>query len=101
MKKYEQVKKTINGTEYTAQFNGIREASKSFDQMYMDGRDTISFYKSTEYLLKNVLVEPKKGLDDFEDMDELTEVVNFLGKVNRGTFREETNESTAEETGKK
>ncbi|MCD8090108.1 MAG: hypothetical protein LUD81_05705 [Clostridiales bacterium] len=101
MKKFTQVKKTIIGTEYTAQFNGIAEMYKSIDNTYMDGRDTTSMYKMAEYLLKNVLVEPKKNFDDFEDTNEFNEVLSFLGSVHRGTFREETDESTAEETGKK
>lgn len=103
MKKFTQVKKTINGVEYTAQFNGMSSRYKAVDATaaFVDGNQTVSMYKMAEYLLKNVLVSPKKEIDDFEDTDELDEVIAFLSEVNNGTFREETDGEREEKQSKK
>ncbi len=98
MKKFTQVKKTIKGTEYTAQFNGFANMYKTIDSTYIDGTQTTSMEKMANYLLENVLVSPKKTMDDFEDREELDAVIGFLGDVNSGSFREETDEKEA--TGK-
>lgn len=100
MKKFTQVKKTINGTEYTAQFNGMSSRYKAIDEagkFYGDNQG-VSMFKMADYLLKNVLVSPKKDIDDFEDTKELDEVISFLSAVNNGTFRETADGET--ETGK-
>ena len=100
MKKFTQVKKTINGTEYTAQFNGFGESYKYVDEI-TDEKMKPSFYKGAEYLLKNVLVEPKKSFDDFESREELDEVIAFLTDVKDGTFRETTDEGRTKADSKK
>lgn len=91
MKAFTQVKKIINGTEYTAQFNGFGESYKYIDSI-TDANMKPSLYKGAEYLLKNVLVSPKKTFDDFESKEELDEVIAFLTEVKDGTFREEADE---------
>ncbi len=100
MKKFTQVKRTINGTEYTAQFNGMSSRYKAIDEAakFVDDNQGVSMFKMAEYLLKNVLVEPKMGIDDFEDAETLDEVIQFLSSVNNGTFREADDGET--ETGK-
>lgn len=99
MKKFTQVKKTIKGTEYIAQFNGFANMYKTIDSTYIEGTQTTSMEKMANYLLENVLVSPKKTMDDFEDREELDAVIGFLGDVNNGSFREETDEE--ETTGKR
>lgn len=94
MKAFTMVKKTINGTEYTAQFNGFAESYKYMDAI-TDENMKPSLYKGAKYLLENVLVEPKKTFEDFEDKEELDAVIAFLTEVKDGTFREETDESGA------
>lgn len=83
------VKKKIGGVEYTAQFNGISAALESVDNGYIDGTSTASVVKHTQYLLENVIVEPK-GLtvDDFDNMDDLNVVIGFARDVMQGNFRD-------------
>ncbi len=100
MKKFTQVKKVIKGTEYTAQFNGFGEAYK-FTDAITDSSMKPSLYKAAEYLFENVLVEPKRTFDDFEDREELDEVIAFLTEVKDGTFRETTDEGTTKADSKK
>lgn len=96
------VKKTINGKEYTAQFNGISAALNAVDNSYIDGTNNTSVAKLSKYLFENVIVEPK-GLtaDDFDSMDEFNEVVTFAREVMQGNFREKADEKSTEKTGKK
>ena len=90
MANFYQVKKEINGTEYTAQFNGLSAALKAVDDSYIDGTNNTSVAKLSKYLFENVIVEPK-GLtaDDFESMDDFNAVVTFAREVMQGNFREE------------
>lgn len=94
MAKFYQVTKTINGKEYTAQFNGISAALDAVDSCYISGTSNISTVKMMKYLLDNVIVEPK-GLttDDFDSLDELNEVSDFAREVMQGNFRDKAVES--------
>lgn len=100
--KFYQVKKTINGTEYVAQFNGISAALEAVDKSYIDGTNTISMVKLAKYLFENVIVEPQ-GLtaDSFESMDEFNEVITFGREVMQGDFRDKKDESTTAAKSKK
>ena len=80
-------KKEINGVEYTAQFNGLSESLAAIDRTYIDGTTTTSVVKMAEYILQNVIVEPKLTVDDFEDMETLNDVVAFGRDVMQGKFR--------------
>ena len=100
MKKFEQIKKTINGVEYTAQFNGLSPALKAIDECYVDGTSNISSYKLTKYILENVIIDPKMQIDDFEDADVMNEVVSFGREVMQGTFRNGENKGGAKEKNK-
>ena len=96
MSKFYTVEKEINGTTYVAQFNGIGAALDAADSFYMEGSSNISMAKLTKYILANVIVEPK-GLtaDDFDNMDDLTEVVTFGRQVMQGDFRDKKNDEKA------
>lgn len=102
MQKFNQVTKTINGKEYTAQFNGIGAALEALDNSYVDGTDNTSISKLSKYLFENVIVEPK-GLtaDDFASMAEFREVVSFAREVMTGDFREEEIPPSTKATSKK
>lgn len=96
MDKFYQVKKTIGGVEYTAQFNGISAALKAIDDSYIDGTNNTSVTKLAEYLFENVIVEPKGlQIDDFESMEDFNAVVTFAREVMQGDFRGKKNESAA------
>lgn len=101
MAKIKTVTKEINGTKYTAQFNGISAALKAIDESYIDGSNNTSMIKLAEYLFKHVIVDPKVQIDDFDNMEEFNEVVAFAREVMQGDFREEKDESTADTKGKK
>ena len=80
--------KTINGTKYKAQFNGLSEAARAIDNSYIDGTSNISIEKLAKYVFDNVIVEPSGlTMDDFEEMSEMQEVVNFGQQVMQGKFR--------------
>ena len=90
-KKFYTRKKTIDGTEYTAQFNGLSAALRAVDECYLnDGSSNIGVEKITKYVLENVIVEPP-GLtpDDFDSMETLNAVVKFGQAVMQGKFRDE------------
>lgn len=93
-KKFYTVEKEINGVAYKAQFNGISAALEAQDGFYIDGTNNISNIKLANYILKNVIVDPK-GLtpDDFNSVDELAEVIAFGREVMQGDFRPEKDEN--------
>lgn len=84
MAKIYTVTKTINGTEYTFQHNGVSAWLKALDESYVDGTSNISTYKLNAYLLENVVVSPKMEIDDFASADELSKVAAFARKVASG-----------------
>ena len=86
--------KEINGVKYVAQFNGLSANLKAIDSTYIDGTNTTSVEKMTDYILKNVIVEPKCVVDDFEDIETLNAVVAFGRDVMQGKFRNENQKST-------
>jgi hypothetical protein len=65
MSNFYTAKKVINGTEYTAQFNGISAALRAIDDTYIDGTSNTSSEKIAKYLFDNVLIEPKIDINDF------------------------------------
>lgn len=100
--KFYQVKKEINGKEYIAQFSGISTALKAADNSKLGDTDATSLEKFSEYMLENVIVEPK-GLtpDDFDTLSEFNEVIAFARGVMQGDFREEAINGAVEGKGKK
>lgn len=86
--------KKIGSTTYTAQFNGISAALKAIDDSYIEGTSNTSMSKLSAYIFENVIVEPK-GLtpDDFDSMEEFTDVITFGREVMEGKFRDTQNES--------
>ncbi len=76
--------KEINGVTYRAQFNGVREAVRATQQY----KDEMSL---DDYLLSNVIVDPPGlQMDDFDDLFEFRQVINFAASVMSGRFRGET-----------
>lgn len=98
--KFYTAKKTINGIEYTAQFNGISAALEATDSCYIDGTSNVSVAKLSKYILDNVIVEPK-GLtpDDFNSLEEFQEVIGFGREVMEGKFRPAEDTSATKKKG--
>lgn len=94
------IKKTINGKEYIAQFNGIAAALDAVDNCYLPNSSNISSVKMAAYLLENVIVEPK-GLtaDDFDSLEEMNAVTDFARDVMQGKFRDKADEGAANKKG--
>jgi len=87
--KFYQRKKTINGVEYTAQFNGLSAALEAIDESYIDGTENMSMIKLSKYVLENVIVDPPHlTVDDFDSMEDLNAVLKFGREVMQGKFRE-------------
>lgn len=101
MANFYQVKKTINGVEYTAQFNGVSAALRAVDACYIEGTQNISSFKLSEYVLDNVIVNPKVSVDDFNSVEELNAVTEWGQQVMQGNFRNEEDEAATETKGKK
>lgn len=99
-KKFYQRKKTINGVEYVAQFNGLSAALSAVDETYIQGTETTSMKLLSQYIFENVIVEPR-GLtaDDFETMEELNEVLRFGREVMQGKFRDRKDAGAEKEEG--
>ena len=94
--KFYSVTKTINGKEYTAQFNGLSCALRAVDSSYIDGSSNTSVEKMADYIFKNVIVDPTNlSIDDFESMEEFNAVVGFGRDVMQGKFRDEANKGAA------
>ena len=94
--KFYTVDKEINGTKYTAQFNGLSCALRAVDQSYIEGSNNTSVEKLADYIFANVIVEPKGlTIDDFDSMEEFNAVVTFGREVMQGKFRKETDEKPA------
>lgn len=81
------VKKTINGVEYTAQFNGLSFYLKTIDENYLEGSSNLSSLSFNEAILENVIVNPA-GLtpDSFKTAEELAAVIKFGKEVMQGKF---------------
>ena len=90
--KFYTVEKEINGTKYVAQFSGLSVAVRGVDSSYIDGTTTTSTEKLGQYILDNVIVEPK-GLtaDSFDTMEEYNAVTTWGRDVMYGKFRKESN----------
>lgn len=86
--KFYTAEKEINGKKYVAQFNGFSATMKALADTYIPGTNITSPEKMLNYVLENVIVEPK-GLtaDDFDSFDELQEVSVFGQEVMQGEFR--------------
>jgi len=95
------VKKTIDGVEYTAQFNGVAAALDATDNSYIDGSSNISAAKFSKYLLENVIVEPKNlTADSFDSLEVFNEVTTFAREVMQGNFRNKKDTGATKEKGK-
>lgn len=86
--KFYTVEKEFNGTKYVAQFSGISLAVRAVDSSYIEGTGNTSTEKLGQYILDNVIVEPK-GLtaDDFGTMEEYNAVTTWGRDVMYGKFR--------------
>lgn len=89
--KFYSIEKEINGKKYTAQFSGLSLALKAVDECYIEGTNNTSVEKMSQYLFDKVIVSPK-GLtvDNFDNMEELNEVIEFARNVMQGDIKPET-----------
>lgn len=80
---------TINGVKYVGQCNGLSAGLDALDDSYVDGTNNLSIKKLGKYILEHVIVEPAGlTIDDFEDMDEFREVIQWGQQVMLGKFRD-------------
>lgn len=80
------VTKTINGTEYTAVWKGTIFANEAFKHCKVGGTNVVSDYKLAKIVFSDIIIDPEISIDDFEDMNEFYEVVDFGGSVLFGTY---------------
>lgn len=78
-----QLKKTINGLEYTYQklsaMEWIRLKERSVDEKSII-RDSLFF----EEVAEHIIVDPKIDVEEFEDYEELTEVMKHATFLHQG-----------------
>lgn len=99
-KKFYQVKRTIGGVEYTAQFNGLSSALKMVDNSYLPGSSNVGSVALYSEVLENVIVDPPGlDIDSFEDADTLLEVIKFGNEVAQGKFRDKKEKDAKQATG--
>lgn len=89
--KFYTVEKEFNRKKYVAQFSGISAAVRAIDSSYIEGTSATSTEKLGQYILNNIIVDPK-GLtaDDFETMEEYNAVTTWGRDVMYGKFRNGT-----------
>lgn len=99
-KKFYTVTKEFNGKKYVAQFSGVSVAVRAVDSSYIDGSSNTSTEKLGQYILDNIIVEPK-GLtaDDFETMEAYNAVTTWGRDVMYGKFRNAADTSTGKAKG--
>ena len=99
--KFYTVNKEINGKKYVAQFAGLSTALRAVDSSYIEGSNNTSVEKLADFLLDNIIVEPKGlSIDDFESMEEFNEVIAFAREVMQGNFRDKEDKKSTKETSK-
>ena len=87
MAKNYKITKVIDGKEYTAQFVGASTGYDALDAS-MNDNGTRSERKYAEYILDNVIVEPKGlTIDDFEDFATANKVTAFGAEVMQGKLK--------------
>lgn len=100
-KNFYTVKKVIGGKEYVAQFSGVSTAVRAIDSSYIDGTSTTSTEKLGQFILDNIIVEPKGlKIDDFDSLEEFNEVTRWGRDVMYGNFRNK-DKSADKDAGKK
>ena len=78
-------KKTINGVEYVAKFDGITSALKAIDGCYIEGTNNTSTEKLAKYLFESVITKPAKlTADDFDGMEDFNAVISFARETMQG-----------------
>lgn len=98
--KFYTAEKEINGVKYVCQFSGVSTALRAIDSTYIDGTSVTSIEKLAEYLFKYIVVEPKGlSIDDFDNMDDLNEVITFAREVMQGDFRDKKDASATKAKG--
>lgn len=98
--KFYTVEKVFNGKKYVAQFSGVSTAVRAIDSSYIEGTSTTSTEKLGQYILDNIIVEPK-GLtaDSFETLEEYNEVTTWGRDVMYGKFRNRPDAGTGKAKG--
>lgn len=83
------VERMIDGELYKARFKGMAYAY-AIQEMT---RTEQSEYHLTEILFEEVLISPKREIDDFDDLDALDRVRSFLLDVALGNFEKPLSKS--------
>ncbi|RPK29869.1 hypothetical protein [Paenibacillus xylanexedens] len=83
------------GTTFLFQHPGVRMVSKINDQS-KNKHGVLSEERMSELMLKHVIVQPKRTIDDFEDYSEYMEVVNKAYAFITGNDEEEQSDDNEE-----
>lgn len=80
------VQKTICGVEYTAVWRGMAYAKEALARCRIGGGNVVSDYKLAEIVFGEIIIRPQTGMDDFADLAEFYEVLDFGAAVLLGTY---------------
>ncbi|WP_128102787.1 hypothetical protein [Paenibacillus sp. DCT19] len=84
--------KSKKGNEFLFQHPGVRMVSKINDQS-KNKHGVLSEERMSELMLKHVVVQPKRTIDDFDDYSEYMEVVNSAYSFIAGVDEEQTDDN--------
>lgn len=80
------VTKTINGIEYTAVWKGMQYGKQMLEYCRIGDGNILSDTKVAAIVFSEIIISPKVSIDDFEDMKELCEVLEFGKSVLFGWY---------------
>lgn len=80
------VQKTIRGVEYTAAWRGMAYAKEALARCRIGGGNVVSDYKLAEIVFAEIIISPQISMDDFVDLAEFYEVLDFGAAVLLGTY---------------
>lgn len=70
------VKKEIDGTVYTARYNGYKYATEFYDDCLDEYGNVVSL-KLAEKVFREVIIDPPCSVDDFDTTEEFVRVYDF------------------------
>ena len=92
-----QISKEINGVKYVAQ-GGSARLFYRFTDASRDKSGNASVEKSAEFILKEVIVDPKNISLDELTPDEANEIVKLGTEVLQGNFRKKDTDTTEKDS---
>lgn len=82
----ETIKKVINGVEYVAEWKGLAFSNARLEACKVKGSNRMNKTKLANVFFNELLISPKIGIDDINDMKQLHEILKFAQSILEGTY---------------